>query len=231
MIIGILQTDSVMDRFRTDFGDYPQMFGQLLQGAASRDIAFRVVDCQAMDYPAPDSCDAYIITGSRNSVYEDELWIKALAEFVDKLLAARRKLVGICFGHQLVAHFFGGRTRAVGWAVGVQQCTVVENASWMRPSLTDFALLSSHKDQVVELPAGARLLISSEFCPVSGYAIGDQVFTLQGHPEFSKPYSRELMTMRRELLGTETFERGIESLTQETHEPEVAQWIANFINQ
>lgn len=231
MIIGILQTDSVMDRFQPDFGDYPQMFVRLLQGPAPRDTEFRVVDCQKMEYPAPDSCDAYIITGSRYSVYEDELWIKALAEFVAKLLAARRKLVGICFGHQLVAHFFGGRTQAVGWAVGVQQCNVVENAPWMRPQLADFALLSSHQDQVVELPAGARLLISSDFCPVSGYAIGDQVFTLQGHPEFSKPYARELMTMRRELLGADTFERGIESLTQDTHEPEVARWIMNFIRQ
>ena len=229
MIIGILQTDSVMDRFQSDFGDYPQMFVDLLRGAAPGDIEFRVVDCQRMVYPAPDSCDAYLITGSRNSVYEDEAWIKALAEFVDKLLAARRKLVGICFGHQLVAHFFGGRTEAVGWAVGVHQCSVVEQAVWMRPALADFALLSSHQDQVVELPAGARLLFSSDFCPVSGYAIGDQVFTLQGHPEFSKAYSRALMTMRRELLGADTFERGIRSLNEDTHESEVAAWITNFI--
>lgn len=218
-----------MERLQSEFGDYPQMFRQLLQRAAEPEVQFLTIDCRRMEYPAPDTCDAYLITGSRFSVYDNEPWIAALAEYVAQLLDAGRKLIGICFGHQLIAHFFGGRTQAAGWAVGVHRCDVVQPASWMQPPRAEFALLSSHKDQVVELPPGAALLVSSDFCPNSGYAMGDQVFTLQGHPEFSRSYARELMTARRELLGAQTFERGIESLAQDTHESEVAQWIMKFI--
>ena len=229
MLIGILQTDSVVHQFQPKFGDYPQMFMELLEQSAGRDLHFRAIDCQAMDYPRAESCDAYIITGSRFSVYDDEPWIPELVEFVDRALQADRKVVGICFGHQLIAHFFGGETAEVGWAVGVHRCDVVATANWMRPAKSGFALLSSHKDQVVELPTDARLLVSSDFCPNSGYAIGEQVFTLQGHPEFSKPYARALLNLRRELLGQATFQQGMRSLAEDTHERDMAMWITNFI--
>ena len=229
MLVGILQTDSVVDHLQGEFGDYPLMFQRLLGESAESELSFRVIDCQAMDYPDPTSCDAYVITGSRHSVYDDEPWIAELARFTARVVEADRKLVGICFGHQLIAHFFGGRTEAVGWAVGVHRCEVLDTASWMQPPRSDFSLLSSHKDQVVELPPGARLLASSDFCPNSGYVIDDQVFALQGHPEFSKPYAQALMNMRRELLGDVTFEKGIESLVQDTHERDMARWMLSFM--
>jgi len=229
--IGILQADSVVEQFQPRFGDYPGMFATLLAGAAERPLRFSTFAARDIAYPPADACDAYIITGSRYSVYDAEPWIGALAQFVGAALAAERKIVGICFGHQLIAHFFGGRTAAAeaGWGVGVHSVELISHESWMQPAQPEIRLLSSHKDQVLELPANARSIARSDFCPNAGYVIGDQVLTLQGHPEFSKAYAEVLMRSREELLGRQTFEEGIASLQQETHEPLVARWILNFI--
>ena len=233
MRIGILRTDSVRPEFQGEFGDYPAMFrAMLMAGADDVSIEFRDYDVQNGEYPAAlDECDAYLITGSRHSVYEDQPWIHRLAEFVRELDDARHKLVGICFGHQLIAHALGGETRAAdnGWAVGVQDTCVLAPAEWMLPYRETFGLLSSHKDQVVRLPDGAELFASTEFCPNSGFTIGDHILTFQGHPEFSKGYSRALMDMRRDMLGEPVYSAGVESLEKPAHPTVVGRWIVNFI--
>ena len=233
MHIGILQTDSVLDRFQPAFGDYPDMFMALLAGDDERRPRFSTYVARDMEYPAADTCDAYLITGSRHSVYDDEPWIGPLVEFVAAAMASRRRIVGICFGHQLIAHYFGGRTAPahVGWGVGVHTSELIEREPWMDSTHPEIGLLSSHKDQVVDLPDGARLFARSSFCPNAGYVIDDQVLTLQGHPEFSKPYAEALMRTRQEQLGERTFTAGIESLGDDTHESVVARWILNFIEQ
>lgn len=231
--IAILQTDSVLDRFQPEYGDYPAMFERVLRGAAEDDpVAFEVFDCRVGSYPPdPGSFDGYVITGSRHSVYEPLCWIDALGRFVRNLVESGGRVVGVCFGHQLIAHVLGGETRASdrGWGVGVHVAQVVAREPWMHPESQEFALLCSHKDQVVRLPGGARLFAVSDFCPNAGYVIDDSVITFQGHPEFVKPYSRSLMDMRRELLGEATYRAGIESLAQPTHEGTVAAWMLNFM--
>ncbi len=230
MRFGILQTDRVMERFRGRHGDYPQMFEDLLTDAAEGvSLEFDTIDCTQADYPEPGACDAYVITGSRQSVYDDDPWIAELAGFVGKALDAGSKVVGICFGHQLIAHFFGGETSpAPGWAVGVHESRILTDAPWLDPRLSRFRLLSSHKDQVTRLPDGAELIATNEFCPIAGFTWGDGVLAFQGHPEFRKPYSRDLMNMRRELLGEETYQAGVASLEENIDPAAVGRWIINF---
>jgi GMP synthase-like glutamine amidotransferase len=233
MRIGILRTDSVRPEFQGEFGDYPAMFrAVLLAGADDVPVEFRDYDVQHDEYPVSlDECDAYLITGSRHSVYEDQPWIHRLADFVRELDDARCKLVGICFGHQLIAHALGGETRAAadGWAVGVQDTCVLAPAEWMLPYRERFGLLSSHRDQVVRLPQRAQLFASTDLCPNSGFTIGEHILSFQGHPEFSKGYSRALMDFRREMLGEPRYTTGVESLEQPIHPAVVGRWIINFI--
>ena len=232
--MAILRTDAVVPQFADRHGDYPDMFGALLtRSAAAVPVGLTVEshDVRVADYPAPGDFHGYVITGSRNSVYDDEAWIAELAEFVREVLGAGRKVIGVCFGHQLLAHFFGGETRAAdnGWAVGVQESRVVSREPWMTPEGSRVNLIASHKDQVARLPDGARLIISGAFCPIGGFVMGDQVLTMQGHPEFQREYSRDLMDMRRELLGEATYRAGIESLDKETDEDRVGRWMINFL--
>lgn len=230
MHLGILQADSVMEQFRAEYGNYAGMFERILT-VAHAPVRFSSYVVQDGELPAIDACDAYLITGSRHSVYDDLPWIRDLVAFVDAALQANRKIIGICFGHQLIAHYFGGETRAAdqGWGVGVKISRIDNRESWMQPPLSEFALLCSHKDQVVKLPDGATRFATSEFCPCAGFVWNDLVLTFQGHPEFTKSYSAALMEMRNEVLGPEIFSGGMASLDEDTHEDAIARWILNFL--
>lgn len=234
MRLGILQTDEVRDELRSEFGDLPGMFqGVLGQGAATEPLEFASYDVRRDEYPQRlEECDGYLITGSRDSVYDAAPWIRTLGEFVLELDAARTPLIGICFGHQLIAHVLDGETAPadVGWAVGVHTSEVLARPSWMTPCPDSFRLISSHKDQVVVLPSRASLFATSEFCPNGGFTIDGHILTFQGHPEFEPGYAAHLMTWRRELLGERLFAAGMASLAQRIDSALVAKWIVNFIH-
>jgi GMP synthase-like glutamine amidotransferase len=238
MHIGILRTDAVLEQFQPEHGDYPAMLEAVLGHADAlppalqgRPPHFSSFSAHEGELPAPEACDAYVITGSRHSVYDDLPWLPPLVALLRLALAAERKVIGICFGHQLIAHFFGGETtRAqVGWCVGVHETRVVAEQSWMQPTRGQFRLLASHRDQVVRLPDGAVPFAASHRCPQAGYVIGRQVLTLQGHPEFTKPYAADLLRARAAVLGPALLSEGLASLEQQTDAMLVARWILNFI--
>jgi GMP synthase-like glutamine amidotransferase len=229
--IGILQADSVREEFQSEFGDYPDMFMHLLSDSSKDALTFETYNVEDLHYPAHiDECDAYIITGSRYSVYEDLHWIHRLKAYVVELHSAKKKLVGICFGHQLVALALGGKAELSqsGWGVGVHTAKVVPGIEFMLPPLETYTALVSHQDQVTELPADAECLAGSDFCPYAMMRIGNHILTFQGHPEFKTEYSRKLMNFRQEILGESTYSIGIKSLKQKTDEDVLSQWILRF---
>jgi len=232
MKIGILQADSVLDEYQPAHGNYPDMFMRVLGAAASESLDYAIYNVEAGEYPADiDECDGYIITGSRKSVYEQDDWILTLKEYVKTLNDARKKTVGICFGHQMMALALGGETRSAdaGWGVGVQDFKIIDQQSFMDPPCQEICLLCSHKDQVTRLPEDAKLLASSDYCPIGAFSVGDHFLAIQGHPEFLKPYAKNLMEMRREILGEDKFAEGIRSLESDTSELTVARWMLNFL--
>jgi len=177
-----------------------------------------------------DECDGYIITGSKSSVYDNDEWLGDLSNYVRSLASHRKKMVGICFGHQLLAHVLGGRTSKSdkGWGVGVMQSEAVVSPKWMQPIIPSYSLLVSHQDQVIQLPPNATLIATSPFCINSAFQIEDYALGFQGHPEFIRGYSRRLMEMRRDRIPHELIEEGVNSLTEKTDHLLVAQWIINF---
>lgn len=236
MIIGILQADHVVEQFQSAHGDYPEMIESILNQAAlaetGHDWTFVTFDVEQGIYPdSIDDCDGYVITGSKKSVYDEDVWITDLKNYVIELDANRKPLVGLCFGHQLVADALGGKTSSadVGWGVGIHESEIVAHRWFINADSTSFNLIVSHKDQVVTLPVGAERLASSDFCPNSMFCIGDHVFTMQGHPEFDRNYSRDLMNWREEILGPRVYREGMASLNAPLSRDHVARWIIKFI--
>ena len=233
MKIGILQCDSVVDEYQAEFGNYPQMFTDLFK-QIDPSIETQTYNVEFGEYPkTPEECDAYITTGSKASVYEDLPWLTEFQAYIRLLYDKNIKLIGICFGHQLIADAFEGKTEKSnkGWGVGVSVNNIIAKQAWMNPPLEKLHIIVSHQDQVMRLPKGAELLATSEFCPNYMYQINNQILSIQGHPEFSKQYSETLMRYRKLKIKEDTFKTGINSLTLDTHEKIFTQWMLNFFKQ
>jgi GMP synthase-like glutamine amidotransferase len=231
MRIGILKTDTVRSEWVPEFGEYPDMFMALL-GQVDPELEFEVFDVEQGQFPQDiDEVDAYLMTGSKSSVYDDKPWIAQLMEFVRELHRREKKLVGICFGHQLVAHALGGSTgkSAKGWGVGLHTHRFTSTPAWHDQADPEFQILVSHQDQVLENAVGAEVLASSVFCENAVCQIGDHILTLQGHPEFIPAYSREIMELRREMIGESVYSNGVASLVRAPQRERVAGWIVNFL--
>ncbi len=229
--IGILQCDHVSENFRPDFDDYSEMFMDLLSRVDGK-LAFDVYPVIDDIFPGDTSeCDAWVITGSRHSSYDDLPWINKLATLITQLHVEKRKVVGICFGHQLIAHTLGGETRKSdkGWGVGVHSWEVNVNSEWMDEMRESFSLLVSHQDQVEILPTGARLIASSDFCEYAAFQIENHILTFQGHPEFPKKYSHELMLSRTDRIPHDQLKKGMASLVNDPEPHQVANWMVRFM--
>ncbi len=231
MIIGILQCDDVAEELRVRHGNYPRMFTQLFE-ALEEDIHFKVYRVTEGDYPESiHECDAYITTGSRFGVNDVHEWIKALEDFVIKLHQSQKKLIGICFGHQMIAKALGGvvEKSPKGWGVGISNIRVQRKQRWMELDQDEISLVVSHQDQVKQLPEGSQILASSGFCPFYMIQINEHFLGIQGHPEFSKRYSYDLMQARRDRIPHECIEAGIDSLAMDVDDRLVARWLINFL--
>lgn len=204
MKIGILQTGRAPEELRADFGDYDAFFRRLLAGQGFTFETWAVLDGVLPSGPA--AADGWIITGSRFGVYEDHPWIAPLEDLVRAIVAARVPLVGICFGHQLVAQALGGRVErfAGGWSVGA--------VAYETGAGGQDRLLAWHRDQVVVPPEGARTIATTPSCRHAGLAYGDHALTLQPHPEFTPEFLRALIAARRDQLPPEVAQAGLDSL-------------------
>jgi GMP synthase-like glutamine amidotransferase len=227
MRVGLLECDHVADKFRSIAGDYVDMFGALLDTARA-DVDLVPYDAIAGELPSsPEDCDAYLCTGSRHSVYDDLEWIEPTADFVRKTHAAAVPFVGICFGHQLLAHALGGEVAKAssGWGAGIHAVTITHQAPWMVPSLEVCRLHFMHQDQVQSPPPGAAVLASAEHCPVAMFAVGDRALGIQAHPEFPAAYTDALLADRVARIGEAEVAAARAALGQPTDEATVAEWI------
>jgi GMP synthase-like glutamine amidotransferase len=225
MRAGLLVVGHVDEKSRHIAGDYPELFDALLGPVGIEVVPYAAEHGQL---PASlDECDGWIMGPSRLSVYDDEPWIADVEDLIRDAIARERPFVGICFGHQLLAQALGGRVERApaGWGVGVHSYDVVEHLPAMSPPLDRFALIASHQDQVVAVPDDARVIATSDFCPVAGLAVGDRVWTIQPHPEFVPSLADHLLAGRVELIGAERVAKARASLQQPIDRATIAEWI------
>lgn len=187
MHIGILQTGRVADELIPENGDYPEIFQRFLDGYGLTFTTYAVVDGV---FPAgPDAADGWLITGSKHGAYEDHPWIPTLEQFIRDVKAANRPMIGVCFGHQIIAQALGGKVEkfAGGWAVGRHDYPLGD---------ATFALNAWHQDQVTAVPKGAQVVSGNAFCENAALLYDDSIFTIQPHPEIDQTYLEGLLKVR-----------------------------------
>lgn len=178
--------------------------------------------------------DCFFITGSPYGAYEKIDWIRNLKKCILEIIKLNIPLIGICFGHQIIAQALGGRVKPaeMGWRIGVKP-TIFSPQNWRRsPKRTVLNLSHIHQDQVIQLPKSAKIISSHEDCPYESYTIGDTVLTLQGHPEFTNDFLNDLLNYlqkTQQLFSAQTFRESMQSFNLYNHGNIFFTWVSHFI--
>lgn len=230
MKIAILQCDNVMEKYQEDFGNYPEMITDLLT-SVENNLNIGIFDVQKGEYPQNiHDWELFITTGSKASVNDDEDWIIDLIEFTKLLGVTKKKLMGICFGHQIIALARGGSVAESdkGWGIGIASNNILIQTDWMDNEQHELKLIVSHKEQINQLPQGAMVIAESDFCPYFMVQWDDHFLSVQGHPEWNKLYSKTLMNDRRNIIPVKRIEQGLTSLEENINNQQFARWIIKF---
>lgn len=219
-IVGLLLCDEISMHAAQRFGDYSNLYADMLRDDKLNFKSWRVFDnC----FPrSAHECDAWLISGSRSSAYDDDQWIETLREFLRSAYQAHVPIVGICFGHQVLAHALGG---------------VVEkhNGSFVA-GIRDYnfdgedkplSLIASHGDQVIQPPPSAATIASAPYCAHAALRYGQRAISFQPHPEFLPALMKTFI--ENGLVPPEDASDSLESLKRPVSSAHVALMIKNFL--
>jgi GMP synthase-like glutamine amidotransferase len=195
--VTIIETGIVSPKNRERHGSFPQMFERMI-GAADASVTFHTVSLPDRE-PLPDiaGLEAILITGSPAGVYDGLDWIAPLEAFVRTAHQKKVPMVGVCFGHQLIAQALGGTARKSekGFGLGRHVYDIAPDNGVIDG--TRIALACSHQDQVITPPAGAKTILSSDFTPHAGLLYSGTTFSVQAHPEFTVGFALACCEMVR----------------------------------
>jgi GMP synthase (glutamine-hydrolysing) len=199
----VIQCGTCDPAVRAGFGDYPDWFARRLAARA----ALRVVRAWDDPLPPPTACDGALVTGSPWSVVDPAPWMDGAAAWL--LDAARsRPVLGVCFGHQLLARALGGAVERNpgGREAGTREVRLTD-AGRRDPLFAGcperLLVQQTHEDHVSLMPPGATTLAVNDFSPVQAFAVGDSIRCVQFHPEMDAAHSRAYGDCRRARYDAE----------------------------
>ena len=155
-----------------------------------------------------------VITGSVDSVYDDKAWICNLLEWTKDAIDQGQPLLGICFGHQVIATALGGKVESMGeHEVGYRPVRRVGESRLLDGVSDEFTICHGHSDTVTEVPDGARVIAENDY-GVQGLEAGP-VFTMQAHPEYDREMAITTVDHYESILTEAEAERAWGTITDE----------------
>ena len=222
--ISIITCGPGIKEVKTLYGQASDWIQNILE---SYSINVNVVKGFEMGDLDPSRDSAWIITGSAHSVYDDYEWIEYIKNKLEDMLESKKPVLGICFGHQLIADTFGGEVilNPKGWELGSCRVNMTEEGekSMLFDTLnTPLDVFQSHQDVVSELPDGATLLASNNM-GIQSFSYKEQFYGVQFHPEFTKTVMEKYLDIR--------YEKGIiKSKPEVIDSKHSCKVVINFIN-
>lgn len=233
--LAVIETGTPAKNLRENFGGYYEMFTTVF--ASARPDIELVNFPVYLDLALPDmrGFDGALITGSPYGVYEEHDFIAPLKDFIHREMATNTPIVGICFGHQIMAEALGGQVEKSekGWGVGIHTYEIDNNQELASSSLFDsvktISCLLSHQDQVVSLSKFINRIGGSSFCPngILDYMNG-RGLSFQMHPEFTVDFASTLLNSRRERIDPATFDEAKVSFSLESNRAMMITIIIDF---
>jgi GMP synthase-like glutamine amidotransferase len=231
MKLTLIQPTDVPSPLRDRFGAYDRMFHRMFAAEGFEFQTLRIGEGDPL--PDPAALEAVLVTGSSAGVYDNHLsWMEPLRAFIRGAYAAKTPMVGICFGHQIMADALGGDVRKSekGWGLGRHVYDVNARPAPLGGTLPEFAIACSHQDQVITPPAEATTFLSSAFTPHAGLFYGTgKAMSLQPHPEFDDDYTLALAEMRRGNTPDEIIETAVASVARSSDSAEMAGYLGAFL--
>jgi GMP synthase (glutamine-hydrolysing) len=171
------------------------------------------------DGPVP--YDGVVVTGSKASAYDDEPWIHEARAWVRAAHERGLPILGVCFGHQLLAEALGGTVEAMGerdteagFEIGYRTVERTTETPLLAGLDDEFTVFTTHGDAVTDLPPGAEPFAENEY-GVHGFRVG-HAFGVQFHPEYDEATAREV-TEGKTFLGEERIASVLDGITAENY--------------
>lgn len=231
MKLTILQTGEVPEPLRARFGPYRKMFETMFDSTGPGFTYEMVAVSDGEALPDPATLEGVVITGSPAGVYEDHFWLDPLRAFIRSAYGHKTPMLGVCFGHQIMADALGGDVRKSekGWGLGRHTYTVKSRPAFMQSAPAALNVACSHQDQVITAPPDAEVILGSDFTPNAGLAYRNgAALSFQPHPEFADDYTLALAEMRRGKAPDPVVETALASVATRSDSADVAGYISQY---
>ncbi|KAJ8768055.1 hypothetical protein K2173_020995 [Erythroxylum novogranatense] len=190
----LLQAARDSDYVKKVYGGYFDVFVAAFGEEGEIWDFYRVVEGEFPDKDELEKYDGFVVSGSPYDSYGNDDWILQLCLLLQTLNIMKKKVLGVCFGHQILCRALGGKVgkARTGWDVGLRRvelvkdlgpCSLNGDLSENPPSLS---IIECHQDEVWEVPSGALVIAFSDKTGVEMFTMGDHILGIQGHPEYTK---------------------------------------------
>ena len=186
-------TFSEISKTQGDFGDW-------IAAGLGNELPHMIVSAKEVtEFPLPAELSGVVVSGSHAMVTDREEWSERLGGWLKSCVVQELPVLGICYGHQLLAHACGGEINVnpAGLEIGTKEITLAKSAEkdlLFSELPSRFPAQVIHYQSVRSLPEGAQLLAHSDIEPHQAYRIGNYAWGVQFHPEFSAAAMRGYIT-------------------------------------